>query len=168
MRRQHRPGVWERLTQLKRRRDIRGNTPSGAHPYHRGMSMENRIRDTWDRLIDSGFKTRSPNPEWYKAVIVSMLLGPGTRDNIVERAHEVLQSLGLANVSMPKDTRWHPCFHLGHDGPRRYFIDTGRDIGNFTPDDFGLYCATHNREWRECRTTGYACTPNCRYGMRLQ
>ena len=127
-----------------------------------------RVREFWNILTEIGFRTKSRNPEWYKAVVVTMLLGSGKRREIDERAREVVRSLGLTGITFPKGSR--PCFHLGHRRPRNYFMGTKGQHGvgdNHSLDDFGVYCATHNRSWRMCETPSDPCTPNCRYGMRL-
>ena len=121
-----------------------------------------RARELWDYLGYDGFRTASPNPEWFKSVVVSMMLSPGTDEAIKERAHWVVQALGFQGITLPK-YELHPSFHLGCAGPRRYHETRGYRVGlNHSFDDLGVYCATHDRSWEENET----CTPSCRYGMR--
>ena len=61
-----------------------------------------RVRELWDCLSDVDFRTRSRNPDWFKSVVVSMLLGPGNQDAIEERAIEVVRALGLAGITFRK------------------------------------------------------------------
>ena len=127
----------------------------------------NRVKELWDYLSDDGFRARSPNPEWFRSVVVSMLLDPGNQDAIEERAHEIVQALGLKGITFPK-YKGHPSFHLGCDGPRKYHEDRGYRVGeNHSFNDLGVYCATHNRSWKEFETIDSPCTPSCRYGMRI-
>ena len=130
----------------------------------------NRTKELWDYLSDDGFRTTSPHPEWFKSVVVSMLLSPGTDGAIKERAHEVLQALGLEESTLPKD-EIHPSFHLGRAGPRNYHEKYGFWVGQkhtkHTFDNLGVHCATHDRPWNEYETIDSPCTPSCRYGMRI-
>ena len=128
-----------------------------------------RVRELWDCLSDADFRTRSKNPDWFKSVVVSMLLGPGNQDAIEERAIEVVQALGLAGITFPKGSRpwFHPSFHLGYTGPRAYHEEHGYRVGeNHSFGDLGVYCATHDLPWSGFGTIGSSCTLSCRYGMR--
>ena len=128
-----------------------------------------RVRELWDCLSDVDFRTRSRNPDWFKSVVVSMLLGPGNQDAIEERAIEVVRALGLAGITFPTGRRpwFHPSFHLGYDGPRAYHEDHEHRVGeNHSFNDLGVYCATHDRPWSGYGTIGNSCMPSCRYGMR--
>lgn len=132
--------------------------------------QRNRVEQIRDRLAEIGFRvTRSSNPDWYEAVVVSMLYGPpSTQDQIEQRARDVIMVLGLGGVTYPTSGN-HPCFHLGVNGAPDYYLRKVQipRVGNYTLDDFGVYCATHNRGWRLCETPGDECRPSCRYGMRM-
>ncbi len=133
-----------------------------------GTMQRSRVQEIWNRLTAIGFRTRSRNPDWYKAVVVSMLLAPGMQDQIEQQAREVIRVLDLTGVTYP--TGHHPCFHFGLNGVPEYFFgfEGTRGVGNIhTLDDFGVYCATHNRGWRLSQTIGDECTQSCRYGMRM-
>ena len=131
--------------------------------------QHSQVEEIWNRLSAIGFRTISRNRDWYKAVVVSMLIGPpGTQDQIEQRAREVISVLGLVGVTYPKGR--HPCFHFGFKETPEYFIgfEGSRGVGDIhTLDDFGVYCATHNRGWSLCLTPGDECTQSCRYGMRM-
>ena len=138
--------------------------PRPSPPRWRDEMNPNRAKELWDYLSDDGFHTTSVNRDWFKSVVVSMLLSPGTDKAIKERAREVVQALGLKGITFPKH-ELHPSFHLGCPGPRKHFKDKpgGYMVGlNHSFDDLGVYCATHDRPWNEHE----ACTPSCRYGMR--
>ena len=132
----------------------------------------NQVRDLWNGLSEQGFRTKSKNPVWFKSVVVSMLLAPGNQNDIETRALEVVQELSLAKVTYPSVKRpwFHPSFHLGYERPRAHHESTKTPfkVGlNHSFDDLGVYCATHDRSWREYRSDGNPCTEFCRYGMYM-
>ena len=134
--------------------------------------MVNRAQaqQVWQTLTEDGFETKSPNPEWFKAVVASMMLAPGNQAEIEERAHEIIDALGLTGVTYPTGPQqpWgYPSFHIGRAGPRRYHERVGFRVGlNHTFDSLGAYCATHNRSWCEYATPGDECIPSCRLGLQ--
>lgn len=116
-------------------------------------------------LNETGFEPTGPHDRrnWWKSIVVAMIRSPGTKDEIETRAVEVARVLGLDITSRRSG---HPCFHLGVEDVRDYFLERvrGPHVGNKPFDELEPYCTYHPSPWTQ-RIHG-GCNPDCRYGLR--
>ena len=129
--------------------------------------IESKAHAAARRLREIGFVADSPHPVWFQCVLISMIIQPGRRKDIDERALAVADELGWTIEHQPEPGKAHPLFHFGYAGVRRYFAEkvTTQKVGkNHTLDDIQPYCATHNRSWHSSDT----CRPGCEYGIRIR
>ena len=125
-------------------------------------SIADEARTIHRQLQALGFRPRSPNPNWYRCVVIAMLLRPGTQRAINETALWVGRVLDLPPEKC--DTKSiNPRFHHGHARTRKYFEERGHRVGEHTFDEIEPFCSTHDRPW----TDSDSCTPECEYGLRL-